>query len=143
MVLRLLSLSVTWVTVVTPYFPKHPPPLAYMSPLYPVFFFFSSILLTIPSSFSWLGLPLLPNLSSRSATGLFFSTYIHLYWNNYQMQSSCYFCGMHSYIQATVNFTSLPRYFTLNISNVQVSLTQPNPALQISENDSILYLATN
>lgn len=110
LVLMLLSLSVTWSQWFTPYFPKHLPPLAYMSPLCPPLFFFFSILLTIPFSFSWLGPPLLPNISSRSAPGLFFSIYIHLYGNNYQMQSSCYFCSMHLYIQATVNFTSLPRY---------------------------------
>ena len=108
LVLMLLSLSVTWVTVVYSILSKTSASLGLHVPTLAPSFFFFSILLTIPSLFSWLGPPLLPNLSSRNALGLFFSIYIHLYGNNYQMQSSCYFCGMHLNIQATV--TSLPGY---------------------------------
>lgn len=77
----------------TPYFPKHPPPLAYRIPHFPGF---SPISLAAPSWFSWLGPPLLPNLSSWSAQGLFLPTDIHLCRNNCQMKSSSLtLCAMH------------------------------------------------
>lgn len=118
----------------TPYFPKHPPPLAYRIPHFPGF---SPISLAAPSWFSWLGPPLLPNLSSWSAQGLFFPTDIHLYRNNCQMKSSCsdpvcyalvHPCNCQLHI-----FTWVPnRHFKINISNMELSLTLSNSAFLVS-----------